>query len=111
MLKQALIILNVVLTERILSFTGVTCQRYGVGKPKYLGVEGDKSDKCMGVSQLLGARARAAPQSLRLCRRYFKRSKSSITSSVFTFLASSWLCHLILIHSTISHFFLQIQGD
>ena len=26
-----------------------------------------KSDKCMGVSQLLGARARAAPLSLRLC--------------------------------------------
>ena len=26
-----------------------------------------KSDKCMGVSQLLGACARAAPHSLRLC--------------------------------------------
>src|SRR6218665_3954638 len=26
-----------------------------------------KSDKCMGFSQLLGARARAVPQSLRLC--------------------------------------------
>ena len=27
-----------------------------------------RSDKCMGVSQLLGADARAFPQSLRLCR-------------------------------------------
>jgi len=40
---------------------------WAVGKPKYCG--GQKvvnSDKCMGISQLLGARARAAPISLRL---------------------------------------------
>jgi len=37
-------------------------QKYWVGKPKYWG--GAKGGKCMGVSQLLGARARAAPQSL-----------------------------------------------
>jgi len=29
---------------------------------KILGAEGDKSDKCMGASQLLGARARAPPK-------------------------------------------------
>jgi len=43
-----------------------TCQKYWVGKPKYWGAEGVRSDKCMGVFQLLGARARAAPESLRL---------------------------------------------
>jgi len=33
------------------------------GQTKILGVQKVvKSDKCMGVSQLLGARARAAPQ-------------------------------------------------
>jgi len=31
-----------------------------VGKPKYCWAEGGKSVKCIGVSQLLGARARAA---------------------------------------------------
>jgi len=39
-----------------------------VSKPKYWGAKGGKIDKCMGVSQLLGARARAAPpKSIRLC--------------------------------------------
>jgi len=34
-----------------------------MGKPKYwVGQKVVKSDKCMGVSQLLGARARAAPK-------------------------------------------------
>src|SRR6218665_360973 len=38
-----------------------TCQKYWVGKPKYWeGEKGDKSEKCMGVSQLLGARVRTA---------------------------------------------------
>src|SRR6218665_1108494 len=39
-----------------------TCQKYWVGKPKYWGAEGGKSYKCTGVSQLLGARVRAAPK-------------------------------------------------
>jgi len=33
-----------------------------MGKPKYWGQKVVESDKCMGVSQLLGARARVAPK-------------------------------------------------
>src|SRR6218665_956680 len=42
--------------------TGIDLSKILVGKPKYWGQKVVKSDKCMGVSQLLGARARAAPQ-------------------------------------------------
>jgi len=44
----------------------ILVKNIGWEKPKILGDKVVKSDKCMGVSQLLGARARAAPQSLRL---------------------------------------------
>ena len=44
--------------------TGVDLSKILSGQTKLL--EGAKSDKCMGVSQLLGARAWAAPPSLRL---------------------------------------------
>jgi len=37
------------------------------GPKKFWGKEMAKSDKCMGISQLLGARAWTAPLSLRLC--------------------------------------------
>ena len=48
--------------------TGVDLSKILGGQTKILwGQKVVKSDKCMGVSQLLGARARAAPLSLRLC--------------------------------------------
>src|SRR6218665_2252297 len=43
------------------------CQKYLVGKAKYWMQKVVQSDKCMGVSQLLGGTCRPAPQSLRLC--------------------------------------------
>ena len=47
----------------LLSVTGVDLSKILRGKPKYWGGQKVvKSDKCMGVSQLLGARARAAPK-------------------------------------------------
>jgi len=51
--------------------TGVDLSKILGGQTKILeGTEGGKkSVKYMGVSQLLGARARAAPQSLRQCSR------------------------------------------
>jgi len=42
----------------------LTCQKYWVGKPKYWKEKVVKGDKCMGDSQLLGARARTVPLSL-----------------------------------------------
>jgi len=51
-----------------LTDTGVDLSKISGGQTKILGkAKSGKSDKCMGVSQLLGARARSAPQSLRLC--------------------------------------------
>ena len=41
--------------------TGVDLSKILGGIIKILGEKVVKSDKCMGVSQLLGARARAAP--------------------------------------------------
>ena len=47
----------------LLSVTGVDLSKILGGKPKYWGGQKVvKSDKCMGVSQLLGAHARAAPK-------------------------------------------------
>src|SRR6218665_3468309 len=43
--------------------TGVDLSKILGGQTKILGEKVVKSDKCMGVSQLLGARSRAAPQS------------------------------------------------
>src|SRR6218665_2419053 len=39
----------------------LTCQKYWVGKPKYWGQKVVKSDKCMGVSQLLGGKCPGNP--------------------------------------------------
>ena len=47
----------------------------------------------------------------RFAKFYCQRPKSSVTSSMFTFFSSSWLCHLILIHSTISHFLSINSGE
>ena len=41
--------------------TGVDLSKILGGQTKILAGKGDKSDACMGVYQLLGARARAAP--------------------------------------------------
>ena len=51
------------------TYTGVDLSKILGGQTKILGRQKVvKSDKCMDVSQLLGARARAVPsQSLRLC--------------------------------------------
>ena len=38
-----------------------TCQKYWVGKPNYWGQKVVKSDKCMGVSQLLGGHVPVLP--------------------------------------------------
>jgi len=52
----------------LFAITGVDLSKILGGQTKILGGAKDgKSDKRVGVSQLLGARARAAPQSLRLC--------------------------------------------
>jgi len=42
-----------------------------VGKQKYWGQKVVKSDNCMGVSQLLGARAQAAPKVYAYVSKYF----------------------------------------
>ena len=48
------------------SITGVDLSQILGGQSNKLGGKVVKSDKCMGVSQLLGERARAASLSLRL---------------------------------------------
>ena len=53
--------------SRAREITDVDLSKILGGKTKILGGQKVvKSDKCMGVSQLTGACARAAPQSLRL---------------------------------------------
>jgi len=57
--------------RRLSKATGVDLAKILSGQTKIWGRE--KGDKCMCVSQLLGARARAAPQSLQLCPRQSSR--------------------------------------
>jgi len=61
MVKTKAIIDNII--DYTVMGTGVDLSKYWVGKPKYgRGQKVVKSDKCMGVSQLMGAHSRAAPK-------------------------------------------------
>ena len=61
-----IIIIIIIIISSSSSSTGGNLSNILGGQNKILGQKGIKSDKCMGISQLLGARSRAVPQSLRL---------------------------------------------
>jgi len=76
-----------------LFFTGVDLSKILGGQTKILGEKVLKGDRCMSVSQLLGARAWAAHQSLHLCsssNNYFLNPNSKIISSYI-------ICHVFLL--------------
>ena len=80
--------------------TGVDLSKILGGKTKILGKVA-KSDKCMRVSQLLGARTRTAPQSLclwfRLRWRFYSAHKPGLSQRLkFSFAHNRCLIYLLL---------------
>jgi len=76
--------------------TGIDCQKYWVGKPKYFGAKGGKSEKCMGISQLFGGHVPGLPPS--------KSTPMCVSGYVYVWV-SYWLClhacvYLVAVYSS-----------